>query len=310
MIETLGGLQPPLPLFIAENKLTTAALIKTIAFQVGALGLGSIVGFLYVVPWLNTKQGLHPITAEDRLTIDSNPILRIWFRKAKRWFDHPILMLGGALVWGVAFILLTGTLYILLTDIGWLDAWGKYGSDPNYLMFFLMARASGAPNGAHLLSYIPLPFLGLYVAWKYRKGVFLDVYQGILIVAFGVAIHETIWLLVYFARYYVELGLLLSTNFIEDFFFFVMCIMLIHAFWKYPGRTMPLRTFKWPIVAYSVFMLWWFIEGVPVSTINNWQLGQGIYGITQYWADPFVNGIEIFSWVFIAAMFFVVIKKQ
>lgn len=207
---------------------------------------------------------------------------------------------------GVAFILLTGTLGILLTDIGWPKAFAQHTPG----LAFLLARASGAPNGAHLLSYIPLPMLGLYVAIKYRKDVLLDCYQGILIVAFGVAIHESIWLVVYWSAYAQFWNLGVLTNILEDFFFLAMCLMFIMGYWKYPYRTIPLRVFKWPIIIYSAFMVWWWTQGVPVSTINNWQIGQDIYGSTKWWADPFVNGIEILSWVMIAALFFLVIRHE
>jgi hypothetical protein len=303
-------LLPSLPiLFLAANKLTTYDLAKTIFYQVGVLGCGTFFGTRYIVPWLNSKSGLHPITGPDQAMIASNPVLRLWFRKATKWFDHPILMLGGCLVWGTAFIMLTGTLYVLITDIGWLTAWNLYGFDPDYVMLFLMARAGGQPNGAHLPSYISIALMGCYAAWKYRKGVFIDVYQGILIVGFAVGIHEGIWLGAYFFNYYGLLGLALNSNFVEDFFFWVMCVILVGAFWKYPFRSLPLRAFKWPIVGYAVFVLGWLAVGLPVSTINNWVIGQDIYGTTKWFLDPLVNGIEIASWLYIAGSFFLVVKR-
>lgn len=217
-------------------------------------------------------------------------------------------MLGGVLVWGIAFILLTGTFYIVLSDIGWLDAWNLYGAD--YRQLFLMARASGQPNGAHLPSYISICFLGFYMAWKHRKGVFLDTYQGILVVAFAVGVHEALWLVAYFAEYYIALGLAVGANFIEDFFFLVMCAMLIGGFWKSSLRTIRLKIFVWPIIVYSGFLFVWFSIGLPISTVNNWQVGQGVYGVTKWFSDPFVNGIEISSWLLIAASFLVVIRND
>lgn len=306
-----GSPLPPIPpiLFIAENRLTQFELLKTIFFQVGIIGAGSLIGFVYVIPWLNSKMGLHAVTEGELKVIRANPVLKIWFKNVRKWFDHPILMLGGSLVWGVAFILLTGTLYILVTDIGWLDAWRTYMVDPDYIGFFLMARASGQPNGAHLPSYIAMALLGTFVAFKYRKGYFADAFQGIMVVGFAVAVHEGLWMFAYWGQYYGVLGLAEGANFIEDFFFFVMSLMLIYTYWKSPLRTIPLRTFAWPVIIYSAFLLMWFAIGLPITTVNNFQVGQGIYGVTQWFASPWVNGIEIASWLLIAGSFAWVIRR-
>lgn len=307
----IGGIAiPPFPiLFIAENKLTEFELLKTIFFQVGIIGAGSLIGFVYVIPWLNSKMGLHPVTEGELKVIRANPVLKVWFKNVRKWFDHPILMLGGSLVWGVAFILLTGTLYILVTDVGWLDAWRAYMVDPDYVGFFLMARASGQPNGAHLPSYIAMALLGTFVAFKYRKGYFADAFQGIMVVGFAVAVHEGLWMIAYWGQYYGVLGLAEGANFIEDFFFFVMSLMLIYTYWKSPLRTIPLRWFAWPVIIYSAFLFVWFAIGLPITTVNNFQVGQGVFGVTQWFAVPWVNGIEIASWLLIAGSFAWVIHR-
>lgn len=306
-----GSPLPPIPpiLFITENRLTEFELLKTIFFQVGIIGAGSLIGFVYVIPWLNSKMGLHAVTEGELKVIRANPVLRVWFKNVRKWFDHPILMLGGSLVWGVAFILLTGTLYILVTDIGWLDAWRTYMTDPDYIGFFLMARASGQPNGAHLPSYIAMALLGTFVAFKYRKGYFADAFQGIMVVGFAVAVHEGLWMFAYWGQYYGVLGLAEGANFIEDFFFFVMSLMLVYTFWKSPLRTIPLRTFAWPVIIYSTFLLVWFAIGLPITTVNNFQVGQGVFGVTRWFAVPWVNGIEIASWLLIAGSFAWVIRR-
>jgi hypothetical protein len=207
---------------------------------------------------------------------------------------------------GAAFIVLTGATAIVLTDVGWVQTLrdGLQWTD------FLMARASGAPNGAHLLSFIPVCLVGVYCAWRFRKDNLLDCYQGILLVGFLVAFHELPWLLVYLIRYYVQLGLFVGSNFLEDFFFGIMCLFLVLAFWKYPFRTVSLKRFEWPFVVYWFYLVGWFVFGLPVTTINNFQIGKGPFEVTTWWADPLVNLIEIVSWMLVAGMFWVVIWKS
>jgi hypothetical protein len=220
---------------------------------------------------------------------------------------------------GVCFIVLLGTLGILLTDVGWAKAASQYlytvdygGTNLTYGVwnFLFLARASGAPNGAHLLSYIPLPILGLYVAVKFRTDMLLDCFQGILVVGFGVAFHELPWLVAYWSVYahYWNLGVL--SNIIEDVGFCLMCVLLCVAYWKYPKRSISLRIFFWPLVGYAGILFVWALYGLPITTINNWQLGTGIFEITQWWGNVWVNFVEVMTWIYVAAAFFVVIWRE
>lgn len=239
---------------------------------------------------------------EERTTTKLSPFATFW-RKIEdpNWRVKKILKLFGIYgIKGVPFLLLVGTLYVLLTDIGWLSTYKQWA--PNWEMFLLMARASGTPNGAHMLSYIPLPLLGLYVAYKYRKDYLLDCFQGILIVAFGVAFHELPWLAVYLVRYYGQLGLYVGSNFIEDAGFTLMCVMFVYAYWK-RGK-IPLRRFSFALYVYGTYIALWFIGGLPVTTINNFQIGSGPFMVTTLWADPWVNFVEIVSWILVAVLLF------
>lgn len=296
----------------ASNPLTLPKLLETLGWQVGIVGIGIIICALILVPYLQRM--------EDMAMFYKRGIPRFWRLIVPFTFK------------GVCFIVLLGTLGILLTDVGWSKAAAEYltttsstncvnplGLSPNpypcsgidgIWNFLFLARASGAPNGAHLLSYIPLPFLGLYVAFKYRKDILLDCFQGILVVGFGVAVHELIWLVGYWFTYARYWDLAVASNVVEDMGFSIMCSLLVYAFWKYPYRTIPFKVFKWPIVAYGVFIAVWTAFGMPITTINNWQLGSGIYMTTQWWGNLGVNAVEVFSWMFIAASFWVVIWRQ
>lgn len=274
------------------------------------MGLCFVV--LRFVPWIAKYQGMHPITDYERQTILSNYFLLMVYGKAKRFYDHPWYSLISTATKAIGSFFLFLTLTVLLTDKGWLDAWNTY--DPSY-MILLMARASGAPNGAHLLSYIPLPILGGYVAYRYRKNppgnIYLgDVYQGILIVAFGVAVHELIWMTAYEIVWGRFLNLATLSNGIEDAGFALMCALFVYAFVKYPFRTIPLKNFYWAILAYVTLIGLWSMIGLPITTINNWQIGHGTFGITSMWADPLTNAIEIWSWIQVSLSFFLVIWRS
>lgn len=275
------------------------------------MGLGLCFVMLKFVPWFAKYQGMHPMTDYERETISSNYFLLLVYGKAKRFYDHPWYSLLSTATKGAGSFVLGLTLVVLLTDKGWLDALQSYQG----YMVLLMARASGAPNGAHLLSYIPLPILGIYVAYKYRSNrpgsTYLgDVYQGILIVALGVAVHELIWMAAYEIVWGRFLDLATVSNGIEDAGFATMCLLFVYAFVKYPFRTIPLERFYPAILAYAVLIGLWCMIGLPITTINNWQIGHGTFGITSMWADPLTNAIEIWSWVQVSLSFFLVIWRS
>ena len=254
---------------------------------------------------------MHPINPEEQAAIASNPVLRLIFGHAKRWYDSAYWSLLSTTVKSCGLLILVIITFILFTDVGWADAIKQWG--PDWQMVLLMARAGGAPNGAHLLSYIPLPLLGGWVAWKFRKddpgNSYLGaVYLGIMIVGFGLATHELIWLAFYWLQYYGVEHLAIGTNVMEDLYFLLMCAFLIYSLWKYPFRKIPLRIFVWPLVSYAaITAVWWLALGLPITTVNNYQIGTGIYEITKWWADPTVNAIEIFTWVYVAVSFWLAI---
>ena len=293
---------PSFSVLDSTNPLTTFSLEKTIFFQLGIIGIGMMITFLWFVPRIQQYRSTKLFDASQHEAIASLNLFQGMRIYLLQWSK---ILLPYAFN-GIAFILLTGTLGILLTDIGWVKAFDNY----SFPMNFLMARSSGAANGAHLLSYIPLPFLGVYVAYKYSKNRFLDCYQGILIVAFGVAIHESIWIVAYYIQYAQFMNLGLLPNIIEDICFSGMCVLLIVTFWKYPFRSIPLRVFKLPILLYSIFIAGWLAIGLPLTTINNYQIGHGTFMTTNLWADPLTNAIEIWSWIQISLSFFIVIWRQ
>ena len=193
---------------------------------------------------------------------------------------------------GVAFIFLFAVLLILLTDIGWVKAFQSYP----FLQAFVFVRSGGVPNGAHILAYLPLPILGLYVAWKYRTDVLLDCYEGLLVIGLVLSIHEGIWTSFYYIYYWQWISWAVLNNVIKDVFFIVMLGFLTYTYVKYPFQKIPIRTFFWPFVIVLAYNLIWVAAGFHITTANNSVYGQGLYMTTQWWGDVATNLIEIGSW--------------
>jgi hypothetical protein len=258
-----------------------------------------------LVPYLKRFEGMHPISEEDKKAIQESRLLRFAFGKAKKWFDHPVRCLMSITLKGVAFILLVGVLALLLTSVGWHSplTWSGLSYD------ILMARSNGQPNGAHLVSYLPIPILGLYVAWKWREDALLNGYLGLLVCALGVAIHEGIWIVAYYSVYWKYLSWGALDNVVKDVFFVGMVVMFVLAYRDYPFQKVRLKAFLWPTVGYAAFIFAWWLDGLHITTINNFQYGQGTYGVTQWWADPVTNAWEVASWVLLIVLMWVAVWR-
>jgi hypothetical protein len=288
------------------NPLTPFWTIVTILFEAGFLGGGSFIVFTKVIPYLSAREGLHPITPEERERFQHDRIMRFMFGNAKKYFDYPFSFIGSYAMKGAAFILLIGVLGLLLTSVGWVSPLTWQGLEYD----LILARSNGQPNGAHLFSYTLIPVLGLYVAMKYReKGDLPNSYLGLLVCALGVAIHESIWITAYYFQYWTFLDWGLFDNILKDVFFFSMLLVFFYIYVKFPFQKIPIRTFLWPTVIYTVFILYWLAIGLPITIINNFNLGQGVFMQTTLWADPFTNALEVFSWVLLYALMFLAVWR-
>ena len=156
----------------------------------------------------------------------------------------------------------------------------------------LFARSSDTPNGSHVFSALGIPLVGLLVIYLYR-----DEFLGALASALIVGIHELFWEAFYYFDYAKYLSWNLLTYVLKDISFSIMLILFILAWWKYPAQKIPFRIMLPPILVVLSFLFWWQSIGFPITTINNYLYGQTVYNITEWWPSPFVNGIEVGSWV-------------
>jgi hypothetical protein len=272
---------------------------------VAVLGGGSFFVFVVFIPWITNRETLYEISPEER--IRRKKILWGIFSRAKKWPEHLWSFIGSYVLKGVGFILLVTTLGLLLTSNGW-------KADFYYDVFF--ARTSPG-NGAHIDSYLLIPIVGIYAAYKYPQQedksallrIFYGAYLGLLVAALGVAIHEALWMVGYYAFYaqYLSWGVL--DNVLKDVFFSAMLCLFFVTYLHYPFKKIPLRAFKGPAIIYAGFLLLWGALGFHISTINNFSYGKGIYGETQWWGDAETNGLEILSWVLLYSCMLISVWK-
>jgi hypothetical protein len=228
----------------------------------------------------------------------------------------------------VCLILLLGVFGDLVLSEGWQNPFtmsnpaanGLGFSMPGWFFDLFFARANNQANGAHIISYIGIPLFGLIVAYKYRPprmiGWFGDAFQGIISAGFLGAVHELIWITLYYIAYAKYVSFAILPELIRDLSFVILLLFLIATFWKFKGRKIPMMTFKWPILIYVGFSLAWFFVPVlfgypvfPITTINNPQFGNGLYQETLWFGTVWVNMVEVFSWVILYASFIVVVLR-
>jgi hypothetical protein len=227
-----------------------------------------------------------------------------------------------------AWILLVGVFGDLLLSEGWVNpllpspasANGLGYSMPGWFFDLFFARANDQPNGAHILSYVGVSLFGLVVAYKYRPpkmiGWFGDTFQGIIAAGFMGAVHELIWITLYYIAYAQYLSFSILPQLIRDVSFIVMMLLFVVTFWKFKGRKMSMWVFKWPILIYLAFDLAWFFVPVlfgypflPITTINNPQFGSGLYQETPWFGVAWVNIVEVASWIILWSSFIFVVLR-
>ena len=186
---------------------------------------------------------------------------------------------------------------------------------PGWLFDFAYARATDTPSGAHIISYIGVPLFGLIVTYKFaRSGMWKligDPFQGLAAAVFMGGAHELVWIVFYYTAYWPYLNWSLAPEVVRDVSFVSMSILLVVTFWRMPTRKLPMRLFKWPIVALVGFCLVWFfvphlflgLPYLPITTINNPQFGIGVYQETPWFSSLVTNLFEVTSWLFLWVWF-------
>lgn len=231
--------------------------------------------------------------------------------------------------WTTRWLILLVTTWALLArfvaTLGLSSGWANpftvvdwYGIKASGWFFDLVyARANNQPNGAHLISFIGVAVFGLIICYKAHpfgkqsvKDLLGDPFQGTSAALFLAGVHELLWIGPYYVAYSQYLNWTLAPEVLRDLSFVVMMSLFILIFYRYPGRMIPLKIFKWPIVIYTLFLAaWFFIPALfgyhllPITTLNNPDFGMGPYQETPWFSWWWVNAIEGFSWVILYAPF-------
>jgi hypothetical protein len=250
-----------------------------------------------------------------------------WVPPGNLYTWRGIFKLGVWVLWVfikvVVFVVgMIGTLLTLLLSVG-LEA----PTSLQAIVFdIIYARANGQPNGAHIPSYLILVVFGFVVCYKFQwrpfktmESLMGDPFQGIAAAGFLGAMHEILWIGFYYAGYYQYLSWTDFPEVMRDVSFVGLLLLLLATFWKYPKRKFPLRIFKWPVVLYSAYLVAWFFlppllfgfHVFPITTINNPQFGTGLYQQTPWWGNPWVNVMEVGSWLLLGFSFiFAVVRYR
>ncbi len=298
-------------------------LLLTALVEVG-LGLVAWIGFCKIIPWIR-KYADERITYE-KFFVTSNSLL-VWLLMPWRYSKTPFVekhcmiskpanmkinifwmfLQGGVLT--LALLIPTVT---LITSVGW-----KLPFQDHLYYNLLFATANGQPNGAHITSYLCVMALMLFVAGK-TKDVFLGVLSGALLVG----LHEGIWLVFYYLGYWQFTRWFMLTNILKDIpIFSIMIILFVYAFSVYPFNHWHLRDFKVPIILFTIYVaLWFFVphlffgfsNWLPIRTANlpGSMITSTIYNETPWFWNPWVNGIEVFSWFSLFSSLMVVFARK
>jgi multisubunit Na+/H+ antiporter MnhB subunit len=94
----------------------------------------------------------------------------------------------------------------------------------------------------------------------------------------------------------------------RDVIFLGSISLMALAFWKYPLRRIPVKQFMWAILAYCGLLAAWFFlppflgnfPHLPITTINNPNLGLGIFQETPWYNALLPNFFEMAGWILLS----------
>ena len=157
-------------------------------------------------------------------------------------------------------------------------------------------RVNDTINGAHWIVYMFLPIL-FFITFYFTK----DVFYSALNAGFMVFIHEVIWFLFYWLRYF---DIFMNEGWFNDIAFFMLVCSIGFIGLKKYGKYYSTTFFFFGLFVYLAYLELWFLNGFKVTVINNTALGNSrLFLETIWYNDPTTNFWEIGSWVIIFSVF-------
>jgi hypothetical protein len=242
---------------------------------------------------------------------------------------HPKIFVAYEYIAILALVpVLWGIFLTLVFAVGWKNPFeyvsNWYGiSAPGWLFDIIYARANDQPNGAHLWSWLSCAAFGIAV-WiksvprpvKNFRDVIGDPFEGIAALCFIGGIHELIWVGFYYSVYWEYVTWSTILEFLRDISFAIMMGLFIITYWKYPFRKFPLANLKPVVIVFVIFLCFWLVvpalfgyHPMPVTTVNNTNLGQGIYQETPWFTLWWVNALETFSWLILCVPSIILVAR-
>lgn len=308
---------------VLQNPLTPFWFVVTTFFEIG-LGLATYLSFIYILPIMH-EWGTEKKTVTKTFFTSSSPL--VWLLAPRRYQKGPMSnktvtgdtpahlkkFILSKIPEGIGMIILLGVTLDLVFSKGWIDplSWDGLEFD------LVFARASGTPNGAHILTYLSIPALALVVVWKYH-----DVFLGLITGALFAAVHELIWIPAYYIAYWQYYTGADLTDVLKDISFSVMLVLFVLTFIKYKYQKMSLRMFAVPILLYCWFVDGWFLIPhlldpsfygyLPVTVLSNFNpvIGQTVYNLSPWYNDLLTGVLEITSWIMLQIGFVIVIVRR
>ena len=176
------------------NPITIDVLIRTAAFEIG-LSAAFLLAIDFGVPplkrkadvmWGHTKpRWIHPNRIINFFWPSKFLGVKGWHQEQRAYRRYPKWFFLNRYGQGFAWLMLGLVVIILATSVGFINHTGL----PFWEYYLLYDSANGAPNGAHIDSYLAITTLGLIGAWATK-----DFWFGAALTAFGHAVHEGLWL--------------------------------------------------------------------------------------------------------------------
>jgi hypothetical protein len=236
------------------------------SLMVLAIDVLMLVGYF----WIRPRLGIHK-------EILQNGKIR-WTAKHEGWtayFDLHFIVI----MWMIPLVILP------LAPWRWPNTWDSLMYD------IFIIRVGGRPDYAHVWTYMVIPTV-FFTAWKKIR---LTTWQAFLSATFMVFLHEGIWFIFYYSRYFTLFELAKAA--FSDFNYLALVASFFLVYWKVYGLNRRILIVVLPQFLYDGL---WFVLGFPITYSSDPRIS-ALYNIPQWTGVLWVNQIEVSGWLLMLA---------